>query len=71
MPSIVGPIKINSVDGVLNTGDAFNISPKTTAKTNSGSGGFNTGDFQVNNNGISITNTVDPDVSDSNNAGNV
>jgi spore germination protein PF len=67
MPSIVGPIKINSVSGgVINFGDSLNIAPKSTAKSNSGSGGGNTGDFQITNNGFSITNTVDPDVADSN-----
>lgn len=66
MPSIVGPIKINSVGGgVVNFGDSFYVSPKSTAKAATGSGGGNTGDFQWINNGLSATNVADPDVSDS------
>ena len=50
MPSIVGPIKINSVaGGVVNFGDSFYVSPKSTAKAATGSGG----------------NVADPDVGDS------
>ncbi|MFC4322318.1 spore germination protein [Litchfieldia salsa] len=65
MPSIVGPIKINSVGGgVVNFGDAFYLSPKSTSKTNAGSGAFNTGDFINTNNGVNATNTFDPDGND-------
>jgi spore germination protein PF len=65
MPSIVGPININSVSGgVINFGDSLNISPTSSSKTFSGSGSFNTGDFIMTNNGISATNTIDPDISD-------
>ncbi|WP_226037699.1 spore germination protein [Aquibacillus saliphilus] len=65
MPSIVGPIKINSVDGgVINFGDSFYLSPKSASKTAAGSGAFNTGDFINTNSGLSATNTVDPDVTD-------
>ncbi|RDW18239.1 hypothetical protein CWR48_11685 [Oceanobacillus arenosus] len=71
MPSIVGPIKINSVSGgVVNFGDSFYLSPKTNSKTNTGSGSFNTGDFITANNGISSTNPFDPDVNDQNNTAN-
>lgn len=72
MPAIVGPIKINTVStgGVVNFGDTFYISPKTSSKTASGSGAGNVGDFWVLNNGISATNMIDPDVSDQNIAGN-
>ncbi|SFA81973.1 spore germination protein PF [Lentibacillus halodurans] len=67
MPSIVGPIKINSVDGgVINFGDSFYLSPKSTSKTSSGSGSFNTGDFLNTNNGVSSTNPIDPDINDQN-----
>lgn len=67
MPAIVGPIKINSVDGgVVNFGDSFYLSPKSQSKTASGSGGGNTGDFLITNNGISATNMIDPDVKDQN-----
>lgn len=71
MPSIVGPIKINSVGGgVVNFGDSFYLSPKSSSKTASGSGSFNTGDFINTNNGLSSTNPVDPDVADQNTTGN-
>ncbi|MFY4777073.1 spore germination protein [Metabacillus sp. RGM 3146] len=72
MPAIVGPIKINSVHtgAVVNFGDTFYISPKTTTKTASGSGGANVGDFWVLNNGISATNQIDQDLSDQNIGGN-
>ncbi|UOR13177.1 spore germination protein [Halobacillus amylolyticus] len=67
MPAIVGPIRINSVGGgVVNFGDAFYLAPKSTSKTNAGSGALNTGDFICTNNGISSTNPFDPDVNDQN-----
>ncbi|MCA0172408.1 MULTISPECIES: spore germination protein [Bacillaceae] len=66
MPSIVGPVKINSAGGVVNFGDSFNTTPKSTSKTYTGSGGFNTGDFHIVNNGFSLTNSLDPDVADEN-----
>ncbi|TLS37924.1 spore germination protein [Pseudalkalibacillus caeni] len=72
MPSIVGPVKINTVggSGVVNFGDSFNVTPKSTTKTFAGSGSFNTGDFHQVNNAISGTNTVDPDLADENIAAN-
>ncbi|MBO8156226.1 MAG: spore germination protein [Bacillaceae bacterium] len=71
MPSVVGPIKINSVGGgVVNFGDSFYVSPKSSSKTNNGSGSFNTGDFLVTNNFVSATNPFDPDVQDQGNIGN-
>lgn len=71
MPSIVGPVKINSVGGgAVNFGDSFYISPKANSKSVTGSGSFNTGDFHVVNNGLSATNPIDPDVNDQNQAGN-
>ncbi|ASF38755.1 MULTISPECIES: spore germination protein [Halobacillus] len=67
MPAIVGPISINSVGGgVVNFGDSFYLSPKSTSKTNAGSGALNTGNWIVCNNGISSTNPFDPDVNDQN-----
>lgn len=70
MPSIVvGPIVFNSNEGQVITGDAFYVSPKATGKTIAGSGGFNTGQWIVTNNGISISNGVDPDGVDSNVSG--
>ena len=65
MPSVVGPCKINSVDGgVVNFGDSFYLSPKSTDKTNAGSGSFSTGDFIQTNNGVNGTITNDPDAND-------
>ncbi|KGX87796.1 spore germination protein [Pontibacillus litoralis] len=65
MPSIVGPIKINSVGGgVINFGDSFYISPKSSSKSNTGSGSGNTGDFINTNNGFSTSNPIDPDALD-------
>jgi spore germination protein PF len=72
MPSVVGPIKINNVSSgaVVQMGDCLYIAPKVATKTQAGSGGFNTGDFIITNNGISLTNSFDPDQFDSNVAGN-
>ncbi|MFQ3543822.1 spore germination protein [Halobacillus rhizosphaerae] len=71
MPSIVGPIKITNVGGgVVNFGDGFYLAPKSSSKTNAGSGALNTGDFICTNNGLSSTNPFDPDVNDQNIAGN-
>lgn len=72
MPAIVGgPFKINENGGVINFGDTLNISPKSTSKSVSGSGGGNSGDFTIVNNGINMNNVLDPDVVDQNLAGNV
>jgi spore germination protein PF len=72
MPSVVGPIKINTVSSgaVVQMGDCLYIAPKVATKTTAGSGGFNTGDFVITNNGISLTNTFDSDTFDSNVAAN-
>ncbi|EME76044.1 spore germination protein [Bacillus sonorensis] len=71
MPAIVGPIKINSISGgVVNFGDSFYLSPKSTSKSALGSGAGNTGDFLIVNNGLNATNYIDPDVSDSDVVGN-
>ncbi|WP_182200067.1 spore germination protein [Paraliobacillus salinarum] len=65
MPAIVGPIKIVSVGGgVVNFGDSFYLSPKSSSKTSAGSGAFNTGDFINTNSGLNATNTLDPDAVD-------
>jgi spore germination protein PF len=68
VPSVVGPIKISSVSSgaAVNFGDTLYIAPKVATKTNGGSGAFNTGDFIITMNGISLTNDFDPDVFDSN-----
>ncbi|MGG6432561.1 spore germination protein [Anoxybacillus sp. D401a] len=72
MPALVGPIKINLVasGAVMQVGDTLYVSPKVTSKTFAGSGAFNTGNFIIANNGISLTNTLDSDVLDQNVAGN-
>ena len=72
MPSFVGPIKINSISGgIVNFGDALNISPKSASKSVSGSGGANTGNFHIVNNGISISSNVDPNVNDQDQTANL
>ncbi|MEK4027963.1 spore germination protein [Pseudobacillus sp. FSL P4-0506] len=71
MPSIVsGPFKVNTNSGVLNFGDTLNISPKSIFKEVRGSGGGNTGDFMMTNNGISISTAMDPDIADQTQANN-
>lgn len=71
MPSIIGgPINITHADGIVHFGDSFYISPKTVSKSNSGSGGINTGNLVVSNNGVSATNTFDPDAVDQPNSQN-
>lgn len=74
MPSVIlAPIKISTVEsnGTVNFGDTLYISPKSTSKSASGSGGGNTGDFMLVNNFWNMTNTLDPDISDSNNLANL
>ena len=69
MPSLIGgPVKFVSVSSGANVnfGDAGFIAPKLSTKSYSGSGGGLTGDFSSAYNGISNTNTADPDVIDSN-----
>jgi len=66
MPSVIlSPINITGADGNVTFGDIIQVSPKSTSKTYSGSGGANTGVFVLTNNFISSTNTLDPDVFDS------
>ncbi len=65
LPSIVGPIKINGVDGgIINFGDSFYLSPKSASKVATGAGANNTGDFLNTNTGFNITNAIDPDAVD-------
>lgn len=72
MPSLIlGPVNINSNSGAVNFGDTLNVSPKSTAKAFSGSGGGNTGNYVVTMNGASATNTIDPEVTDLPLTGNV
>ncbi|KAF0996118.1 spore germination protein [Geobacillus thermoleovorans] len=73
MPSFIsGPIKITHVsgDGTVNFGDVLQITPKSTLKSNTGSGGGNNGDFLQTNTFVSFTNASDPDLVDSNNTAN-
>lgn len=72
MPSIVGPVQIISIsDGVVQFGDALNISPKSTSKSTSGSGGGNSALFIIANNWLSASNLIDPnDVGDQDIVGN-
>jgi spore germination protein PF len=73
MPSVIlAPIKISTVASAatVNFGDTLYISPKTTSKSSSGCGGGNTGDFMLVNNFWNMTNTIDPDINDSNNLAN-
>jgi len=67
MPSIVGNIKIDAIgsSGVVNIGDSFYVSPKSTSKSFAGSGSFATGDFHFSNQQFSATNTNDSDLLDS------
>ncbi|WLR53162.1 spore germination protein [Bacillus tianshenii] len=72
MPSFIGgPINVNNVSGVMNFGDTLNISPKSSSKTANGSGGGNIGNFVNTNNGLSSTNSLDPDLIDQPTAANV
>ncbi|MGG5254856.1 spore germination protein [Neobacillus sp. SM06] len=73
MPAIIGgPIQINIVsgNGIVEFGDSLFVSPKIASKTPAGSGGFNTGIYNITNNGISGTNYIDPDAIDQPMCGN-
>ncbi|AWX57138.1 MULTISPECIES: spore germination protein [Bacillales] len=71
MPSVIGAVNINNNSGTVNFGDTLNISPKTAAKTFSGSGGGNTGNVVNTLNGVNATNTLDPNVVDQPMFGNI
>ncbi|GAX89716.1 spore germination protein [Effusibacillus lacus] len=69
MPALIlGPIKIVGISdgGTALFGDTAFIAPKNASKSYSGAGGGITGDFGATFSVISSTNTVDPDVVDSN-----
>ncbi|WP_336775238.1 spore germination protein [Paenibacillus sp. MMO-58] len=68
MPSIVGFIKIVSVgsSAIVQFGDSVQLSPSSQTKTYAGSGSFLTGSLANANNAVSSTNTLDPDIEDSN-----
>ncbi|MEH7226283.1 spore germination protein [Bacillus sp. JJ1566] len=61
----LGPIEINSNEGIIITGNSFYVSPTSSSKTISGSGSFNTGIYITNNNGVSTSITFDQDGADS------
>lgn len=66
MPSIVcAPIQITGADGNVTFGDVLQISPNSTSKSYSGSGGGNVGFFAQAISVFSLTVTSDPDVIDS------
>ncbi|WP_070119858.1 spore germination protein [Bacillus marinisedimentorum] len=66
MPSIVGAVNVQTVSSsaVFNIGDVFSISPRSSSKTFSGAGSFNTGEVVRNYNEYSQTNTLDRDLVD-------
>ena len=65
MPSIIGSVQVVNVSGgVVNFGDAQNVSPKSNSKSYEGSGSMNTGGIIITNNGISSTNTIDKELVD-------
>ena len=71
MPIVINNVVIpNVTGGVVSLGDSYYVSPKTNTKTAQGSGSSNTGVCINTNNGVSSTNTSDPDVFDQNNVGN-
>lgn len=71
MPAIIGPVQIISVSGgAVQFGDAAWISPKTTSKTFTGSGSFNTGCLVFSASGLSGTNVLDTNLIDQPIAGN-
>jgi spore germination protein PF len=71
MPAILGPVQIVNVGGgIVQFGDTVYISPKSSSKTYSGSGGFNTGGIIVTNTGLSGTNVLDTNLIDQPIAGN-
>ncbi|HEY2422014.1 MAG TPA: spore germination protein [Neobacillus sp.] len=73
MPAIVGVAQVITLgsSSVFHIGDVYKIMPFSTAKTFSGAGSFNTGERLNVSNGLSSTNTNDPDVIDSGNILNV
>ncbi|MDQ0268796.1 spore germination protein [Cytobacillus purgationiresistens] len=71
MPAIIGPVQIVNVGGgIVQFGDALNISPKSNSKSTTGSGAANTGGFIITNNGLSASNVLDTNLVDQPNIGN-
>ncbi|ERI11376.1 spore germination protein [Aneurinibacillus aneurinilyticus] len=71
MSSFVGFLNILTMDhgSSIVLEESLIISPKSSARTNSGSGSGNTANFMENFNGINSTNTEEPHVADQNIAG--
>jgi len=66
MPAVIlAPIKIIGADGNVTFGDVLQISPSSTSKTYSGSGGGNVGDFMQTISLLSYVITCDTDFADS------
>ncbi|MFD2655259.1 spore germination protein [Gracilibacillus thailandensis] len=65
MTIILGPVIINSNEGILSS-NIFMASPTSTSKVVAGAGSFNTGDWITTNNFFNSSSTVDPDTIDSN-----
>ncbi|MGG2201528.1 MULTISPECIES: spore germination protein [Paenibacillus] len=71
MPVIIlSPIKVTNGEGTVTFGDVLQITPKTTSKAYSGSGGGIVGDFSRTFSILSLTNTLDSDVKDNTTARN-
>ena len=72
MPAIVGFVNIvnNGSSGVVQFGDAVEVSPTSSSKTYAGAGSFLTGSVANSNTGLSATNSLDNDIVD-NVSGNV
>ncbi|MEH7393261.1 spore germination protein [Bacillus sp. JJ1503] len=65
MASIFGQIQVNKVTGgIVNFGNTKSISPISALKDPTGSGSNNAGGWISTSSGISVTNFIDPDVSD-------
>lgn len=66
MPAVVGFVNITSIgsSGIVQFGDAVQVSPSSASKTYAGAGSFLTGSLANSNNALSATNTIDPDVQD-------
>lgn len=71
MPAIIGPVQIIHVGGgIVEFGDALNVSPKNNSKSSSGQGAGNTGAFVVTNNGVNVNNVLDTNLIDQPTIGN-
>jgi len=66
MPSIVGFVNVvsNGSSGIVQFGDAVQVSPSSSSKTYAGAGSFLTGSLANSNTGLSATNSLDNDLVD-------